>query len=104
VQKYLTLSGHVYDPAILFISTDDFDALAADDKTTFVAAAKLAGTASRQFSETAEKNGVAQLAQSGMQVVADVDRQQFAASMASANPVFAKEFGGDLIERIKQYQ
>ncbi len=104
VQKYLTLSGHVYDPAILFISTDDFDSLAADDKTIFVAAAKLAGAASRQFAATAEKNGVVQLAQSGMQVVSDVDREKFAVAIASANPVFAKQFGGDLIERIKQYQ
>ena len=104
VQKYLTLSGHVYDPAILFMSVDDFDALSADDKMAFIAAAKLGGTASRQFAATSEKNGVAQLMQSGMQVVTDVDRTKFAAAMAPANPVFAKQFGGDLIERIRNYQ
>lgn len=104
VQKYLTLSGHVYDPAILFMSVDDFDALSADDKAAFIAAAKLGGTASRQFAATAEKNGVAQLAQSGMQVVADVDRTKFAAAMAPANAVFAKQFGGDLIEQIRDYR
>src|ERR1700733_15071103 len=104
VQKYLTLSGHVYDPAILFMSVDDFDALSADDKTAFIAAAKLGGAASRRFAATAEKNGVAQLMQSGMQVVTDVDRTKFAAAMAPANPVFAKQFGGDLIERIRNYQ
>jgi tripartite ATP-independent transporter DctP family solute receptor len=103
VQKYLTLSGHVYDPAILFMSVDDFDALSADDKAAFIAAAKLGGTASRQFAATAEKNGVAQLAQSGMQVVTNVDRAKFAAAMAPANPVFAKQFGGNLIEQIRDY-
>src|ERR1700726_4873802 len=46
VQKYLTLSGHVYDPAILFISIDDFDELSADDKRSFIEAAKLARDAS----------------------------------------------------------
>ncbi len=103
VQKYLTLSGHVYDPAILFIAVDTFDDLSADDKKTFLDAAKLAGEASRKFAADAEKNGVAELQRSGMKVVSDVDRTSFAAAMASANPVFAQKFGGDLIEKIRNY-
>src|ERR1700675_1248750 len=35
VQKYLTLTGHVYDPAILFMSVDDFADLSAGDKASF---------------------------------------------------------------------
>ncbi len=89
VQKYLTLTGHVYDPAILFMSVDDFADLSAGDKHSFIEAAKLAGEASRQFAAAAQKNGVAELAQSGMEVVTDVDRAQFAAAMAQTNPVFA---------------
>ncbi|HEX5243663.1 MAG TPA: DctP family TRAP transporter solute-binding subunit [Tepidisphaeraceae bacterium] len=104
VQKYLTLSGHVYDPAVLFISEDAFDDLSADDKKSFTEAARLGGQASRQFAADAEKNGVAELAQSGMKVVANVDRAAFAAAMASANPVFAKQFGGDLIQKIRDYR
>ena len=66
VQKYLTLTGHVYDPAILFISIDDFDELlSADDKRSFIEAAKLAGDASRQFAAAAEAKGVSELAQVG---------------------------------------
>jgi TRAP-type transport system periplasmic protein len=103
VQKYLTLSGHVYDPAILFMSVDGFDDLSAEDKKAFVEAAKLAGQASRAFAAAAEKNGVAELAKSGMKVVADVDRTKFAAAMASANAIFAQKFGGDLIDQIRQY-
>src|SRR5580704_595955 len=61
VQKYLTLTGHVYDPAILFISIDDFDELSDDDKRSFRAAAKLAGDASRQFAAAAEAKGVTEL-------------------------------------------
>ena len=43
VQNYLTLSGHVYDPAILFMAVDSFGDLSADDKNSFIEAAKLAG-------------------------------------------------------------
>jgi tripartite ATP-independent transporter DctP family solute receptor len=103
VQKYLTLSGHVYDPAILFIAVDTFGDLSADDKNSFVEAAKLAGEASRQFAAAAQKDGVAQLEKSGMQVVADIDRTAFAAAMASANPIFAQQFGSGIIQQIKAY-
>ena len=103
VQKYLTLSGHVYDPAILFMAVDTFDDLSADDKKSFVEAAKLAGEASRRFAAAAQKNGVAQLAQWGMKVVTGVDRAKFAAAMASANPIFSQQFGNNIIEHIREY-
>jgi TRAP-type transport system periplasmic protein len=103
VQKYLTLSGHVYDPAIVFMAVDTFGDLSADDKNSFFEAAKLAGEASRRFAAAAQKDGVAQLAKSGMQVVADIDRVKFAAAMASANPIFAQQFGSDIMQQIRTY-
>lgn len=103
VQKYLTLSGHVYDPAILFMAVDTFSDLAAEDKNSFVEAAKLGGRASRQFAAAAQKDGVDQLAKSGMQVCAEIDRVKFAAAMAPANPIFAKQFGNNLIHEIRAY-
>ena len=103
VQKYLTLSGHVYDPAILFMAVDTFGDLSAGDKNSFAEAATLAGEASRQFAATAQKDGVAQLAKSGMQVVANIDRTEFAAAMAAANPIFAQQFGSNVIQQIKAY-
>lgn len=103
VQKYLTLSGHVYDPAILFMAVDTFNDLSGDDKRIFVEAAKLAGEASRHFAAAAQRDGVGQLAQSGMKVVAKVDRAKFAEAMASATPIFAQQFGTNIIEQIKEY-
>jgi TRAP-type transport system periplasmic protein len=103
VQKYLTLSGHVYDPAVLFMSVDSFGDLSEEDKDSFVAAAKLAGDASRRFAATAAQKGVAELEQLGMKVVSKVDREEFAAAMASANSDFDQQFGGDLIKRIRDY-
>ena len=104
VQKYLTLTGHVYDPAIIFMSPDTFDELSAADKASFVAAAKLAGAASRKFAAAAEAKGVGVLAQLGMKVVTEVDRDKFAAAMAAAKPEFDKRFGSELIEKIKQFK
>jgi tripartite ATP-independent transporter DctP family solute receptor len=104
VQKYLTLTGHVYDPAILFMSVDSFDDLSAEDKRIFTEAAKMAGNASRRFAAAAEKDGVAELAQSGMKVSANVDRESFATAAASANPLFEHLFGRELIQQIRDYR
>jgi tripartite ATP-independent transporter DctP family solute receptor len=104
VQKYLTLTGHVYDPAILFMSIDDFDELPAADKRSFIEAARLAGDASRKFAAAAEAKGVTELAQAGMQVIKDVDRIRFAAAMASANSAFDRRFGSELIKKIREYK
>jgi TRAP-type transport system periplasmic protein len=104
VQKYLSLTAHVYDPAILFMSTDDFSDLSEEDKRSFIAAARLAGEASRQFAATAEAKGVSELAQAGMQVTKDIDRSKFAAAMAPANAEFGRRFGDELIGQIREFK
>ena len=104
VQRYLTLTAHVYDPAILFMSVDDFDGLSDEDKRSFVEAARLAGEASRQFAAMAEAKGVSELAQAGMLVIKDVDRSKFATAMAPANPEFDHRFGGELISKIREFK
>jgi tripartite ATP-independent transporter DctP family solute receptor len=104
VQKYLTLTGHVYDPAIIFMSVDIFDGLSAVDKTAFVQAARLAGDASRKFAAAAEEKGVAELSAGGMKVVKSVDRAKFAAAVADANKEYARLFGAGVVEQIRQFK
>jgi tripartite ATP-independent transporter DctP family solute receptor len=101
VQKYLTMSGHAYDPAVFVMAPDAFDDLSAGDKQVFMDAAKLGGKASREFAARAETEGVAALRQAGMTVQSEIDRAGFAAAMASTMPEFEKQFGSDTIQRIK---
>ena len=102
VQKFLTVSGHVYDPEVIIMSPDAHDELSAADKATFADAAKHAAAASRQFAAAAEQSGVAALKQAGMQVLTDIDRARFAAIMASVEPEYVRHFGKEQIERIRQ--
>jgi len=101
VQKFLTLSGHVYDPAVIVMSSDAQDALSAEDRTVILEAAKTGARASRAYAAEAEVSGVAALGQAGMQVVAGVDRARFSAAMASATPEFEQMFGKQRIEAIR---
>ena len=102
VQKYLTLSGHIYDPAAFLMSKDLYDELSPADRQAFSEAARLGGLASRKFAAEAEANGIAFLQQQGMQVVTDIDKAKFADAMASVMPVYEKKFGRDLIDAIRQ--
>jgi tripartite ATP-independent transporter DctP family solute receptor len=102
VQKFLTLSGHAYDPAALLMAPDAFDELSAEDKAIFTEAAQLGGKASRAFAAQAETDGVVALKQAGMTVQSSIDRASFAAAMAGANPRFEQAFGLDTIERIRR--
>jgi tripartite ATP-independent transporter DctP family solute receptor len=102
VQKFLTLSGHAYDPAVFVMAPDVFDELSGDDKAHFVAAAKAGAAASRRFAAETAVAGIAALLKAGMTVQRDIDRAKFAAAMAGANAGFEKQFGKALIEQIKQ--
>ena len=102
VQKFLTLSGHAYDPAVFVVSPDVFEELSPEDKANFAAAAKVGAAASRRFAGEAATNGIAALQQAGLTVQREIDRAAFAAAMAPANPKFEKMFGRELIEQIRQ--
>jgi tripartite ATP-independent transporter DctP family solute receptor len=102
VQKFLTLTGHVYDPAVIVMSSDAHDELSAEDRAVFAAAAKAGARASRIFAAEAEAGGVAALKQAGMQVQDGIDRARFTAAMAPANPEFDTMFGKQRIEQIRR--
>ena len=69
VQKYLTLTGHVYSPAVILMSKAQWDKLSAADKQAFNDAAKEAVKANRARIDDDEKKAVADLRAKGMQVV-----------------------------------
>ncbi|HWD57062.1 MAG TPA: DctP family TRAP transporter solute-binding subunit [Stellaceae bacterium] len=104
VQKYLTLSGHIYDPAAFLMSKDVWDDMSPADRQAFVDSARLGGQASRKFAAEAEANGVALLQKEGMQIVTDIDKAKFADAMAPAMPAFEQKFGRDTVDAIRNVQ
>ena len=101
VQKFLTLSGHVYDPAVIVMSPDAYGDLSAEEKGIFADAARLGGQASRAYAAQADQSGVAALRQGGMQVQTGIDRSRFVTAMDTAMPEFEKRFGRDAIGRFR---
>src|SRR5262245_4144161 len=102
VQKYLTVSGHVYDPAVIVMSVDAFEELDEGDKEAIQAAAQVGGKASRAYAAEAQAKGVAALAEAGMQVTKEIDAGVFAAAMAGAAPEFEQKFGAEVIKQLRE--
>jgi TRAP-type transport system periplasmic protein len=102
VQKFLTLTGHVYDPAVIVMSPDTHDDLSTEDQAILLDAAKTGARVSRAFAAEAEASGVEALKNAGMQVLTTVDRARFAAAMAPAAAEFERLFGRRQIEQIQR--
>lgn len=104
VQKYLTLTGHVYSPALMLMSPAMFNKLSAGDKKLFMDAAAAGIVANRAMVVEVENSGVAELRKRGMEVVTDVDRSKFQAALGPAFEAYAKEFGAPAIQKIRDYK
>lgn len=103
VQKYLSLTGHVYAPAVIIVSPSVYERLSEEDKAAFQQAATHAGQAMRTFVSDVEQSGVEQLKSEGM-TVTEVDRTAFEQAVQPAYQSYQKRFGAELIEQIRNTQ
>lgn len=101
VQSHLSLTGHVYSPALLLMSPAKFDKLSAADKAAFKEAASAASAAQRKKVNDDENTGVAELRKQGMQVVTAVNGQAFRDAMKPVYAEYARQFGADNIAKIQ---
>ncbi|MGH9650326.1 MAG: TRAP transporter substrate-binding protein, partial [Terriglobales bacterium] len=93
VQKHLSLTGHVYSPAIFVMNKAAFDKLSAADKQAFLDAGKEGAKANRARVDEDDAKGVADLRAKGMTVIDNVDKSKFVAALAPVNTEFEKQFG-----------
>ena len=101
VQKHLSLTGHVYSPALLLLSARTWSKVSEADKKVFLDAARKAGAAQRKKVNDDEANGIAQLEREGMTVVRNVDGTAFRKALEPVYASYAKEFGAENIKRIQ---
>ena len=104
VQKHLSLTGHVYSPALYLTSPRVMNKLSDADKKVFYEAAKKATVAQRQKVNEDEANGIAQLEKEGMTVVRKVDGVAFREALRATYANYSKEFGADNIRKIQDFK
>ena len=100
LQKYLSLTAHVYAPTVVMVSPVVYDKLGDAEKQQFLDAALKGSKAMRDFVDNVEKNGVEQLKAEGMQV-STVDRKSFEDAVVPAYAEYYKKFAKALGEAIR---
>jgi tripartite ATP-independent transporter DctP family solute receptor len=101
VQKHLSLTGHVYSPALLLMTPKVWNAVPEADKAVFREAARKSAAAQRKRVNDDEERGIAQLEKDGMTVVRNVDGNAFREALKPAYAAYEKEFGAENIKRIQ---
>lgn len=101
VQKNVSLTGHVYSPAMLLMSPEIWNKLSEVDRSAFLEAAKLAVVANRKRVNDDENKGIATIKAAGVNVVEKVDIAPFQKAVTPAYAVYAKEFGAASIKQIQ---
>ncbi len=103
VQNYLSLTAHVYSPAVIVLSPRLWNGLSEADKAAFREAGRVAAAAQRKKVNDDEATGIEQLRREGV-TVSTVDGAAFRAAMTPVWAEFAKRFGADNIRRIQEFR
>lgn len=102
VQDHLSLTGHVYSPAMVLGSPILLDGLSDEQREWFHEAARASVDATREEVSRQENEGVALLEENGMTVKADIDIGPFQEVVEPAYEIFTSQYGSEMLERIQE--
>jgi tripartite ATP-independent transporter DctP family solute receptor len=100
VQKFISLTGHVYSAAVFVASQDLVDDLTPEQNAALAACARQGAAAMRKAADAAERDGLSRLREKGMVVVTDLDRDAFAAAARPNLLAMGKKFGEELLRSL----
>ena len=103
VQKYLTISKHVYSPWIVLASKRWYDGLSADERKIIAEAAAASRDFERKDSREASKQSIAYLKDKGMQIneLSDAELGRMREMVKPAMDKFAADGGADLLNELQ---
>ena len=100
VQKYVSLTSHVYTPMVLAISQKTWTNLT-DAQKTIVEDAVIQGTiASRNAVDIMEKDGITLLKEKGINVIEEPNKESFKKASQPVYDIFKENYSGDILETI----
>jgi tripartite ATP-independent transporter DctP family solute receptor len=100
LQKYLSLTAHVYGPALVLMSPSVYEGLSDADKEKFKQAGHESAMAMRKYVDDIEQSGVESVKKDGMQVN-QVDHDAFVKAVEPVYPQYYKQFGQELVDSIR---
>jgi|SRR5690625_4276348 len=103
VQKYLSLTQHVYSPLPLMMSKELYDSLSDADQEALMEAAKLATPIQREASAEQTEESLNELEENGMEII-DVDLDAFRDKVQPVHEKWAPKIDEDLYNDIINYE
>lgn len=100
LQKYLSLTAHVYGPALILVSPNVYNGLSDADKAKFAEAGLKSAQAMREFVDAIETSGIEEVKKQGMEVNT-VDHAAFVKAVQPVYPQYYKQFGKELVDSIQ---
>jgi len=101
VQKFLSLTGHVYSPAPVLLSRKSWDRMSPDIQRILRDTAGEVARVQRSLVRSQEQKQIGELKAKGMVVIESPDKAAFRAAMRPVFEQFEAQFGKDLVQRIR---
>ena len=100
VQKYLSMTQHVYSPAVLIVSAKKWQTMPQADQAMLLKTALEVAQYERKLGREAEAKQVSELTSRGMMITKEVDKAAWQKAMQPAFDEFSKQFGKEKIDAI----
>lgn len=101
VQKYMSMTGHVYTPAFLSMSMRTWKKLDAKQQAAVMRAAKEGIELGRKHLDDVEKAAIKQCQDAGMVIEFNPEREKFKELSKSAYSFYTDKYGDELIKEIQ---
>ncbi|WP_243291802.1 TRAP transporter substrate-binding protein [Bacillus sp. FJAT-47783] len=99
-QTHMTLTGHLYSPAVIMFSKSVWDTLPADYQEILREEAKNAGDQVRELIKKSDEKSLQVLKEKGVEVVEEVDVTPFREAIQSVYKKYESEFGKEQLDAI----
>ncbi len=100
VQKYLSLTQHVYSPALIVVSPKTWQALSKEDQDMILKTAQEVAPYQRKLGRDNEEKQIAELAAKGMMVTRGINKTAWFKIMEGATGEFIQSFDADKVAAI----
>ena len=102
VQKYVSLTGHFYNPLLFMMNANRFKSLSKKEQRAIQAAAEAGAAATRKAIAAHETQAIQAFRKKGLVVIDKIDRAEFVKKLEPLQPEFDKAFGTDLLRKIRE--
>jgi TRAP-type transport system periplasmic protein len=99
-QTFMTLTGHLYSPAVIMFSKTTWDKLPKEYQTILQEETKKAGDKNRELIEKSDEDSLKVLKEKGVKVVENVDVAPFREAIKSVYEKYESQFGKEKLDAI----